>query len=100
MKKFILHFLLQLFIFITVHDYVINEIDRDTQNELLMLDLGLLTQVCDITKDHQLLHDHMLTFFQEDTFAIESCLRCSKNTPIKNLFHDRVQESIYHPPIA
>ncbi len=100
MKKFVLTLLLSAFVFICVHDYIIETIDQDTQSELYLYDAGQISSVCDITQTHEVLHDTLIAID-----VIHSPL-CSQYAIHSATFDETdfsptsFPKGIFYPPIA
>ncbi len=100
MKKFILSLLLSAFVFVSVHDYIIESIDHDTQSELYLYESGQIDAVCDVTKTHEILHESLIA---ADIIFTSLCLSCVSKNAIDTyiqLFPTTSPQSIFNPPIA
>lgn len=100
MKKFILTLLLSAFVFVSVHDYIIVSVDHDTQSELYLHESGQISEVCDSTEIHQILHASLIAI--DTLFYAQSSDKELYITPLNtpNLFPTSSPESIFNPPIA
>ncbi len=100
MKKFVLTLLLSAFVFISVHDYIIESIDQDTQSELYLYDLGAVEAVCDITKTHEVLHDILLVAEVIHAPLLSSfCIHCA-SYDTRHFSPTSITQGIFYPPIA
>ncbi|GEM_PF-7046871 len=103
MRNYILALLLSAFVFITVHDFIIDAKDYDTQTELILEANGQLDfeQMCKVSQLHDSLHEMLLAPDLVPDIKV-------KTEEIKtniNLFHtkyiiDFIPQSLYRPPIA
>ncbi len=103
MKKFILTLLLSAFVFIVVHDYIIGQIDNDTQTELVFLESGHIDtdMMCDVSKLHHHLHECFIGAEYADIISFNDtiCKTFVQNyTPTFNPFN--LLHTLYRPPIA
>ena len=100
MKKLILTLLLSAFVFVSVHDYIIVAVDHDTQSELYLHESGQISEVCQATEMHQMLHASLIAI--DTDFYIQASAKQLYSAPldISNLFPTSLPESIFNPPIA
>jgi len=103
MKNYILSLLLSAFVFIVVHDFVIDVKDHDTQSELIMKASGQIDfeQMCKTSQVHDALHE----MFVAPDLVLKLKLPASEIKTTINLFHptyiiDFIPQSLYRPPIA
>lgn len=81
-KKWILKLLLSAFVFIVVHDFVMNQIDADTQTEIALYKMDKIP-LCDASSLHELLHASMM---------VTPC-RCDVKS-----YHDSYKTHLYKEP--
>ncbi len=103
MKRYILAILLNAFVFITVHDFVLNSIDSDTQQELVLLENNKLTatSICDTSKVHHHLHESLISC-QMQNFDISNDTICKTyvNSYKSQIVPDFTPLNLYRPPIV
>jgi hypothetical protein len=103
MKNYILGFLLSVFVFITVHDYIIAVEDYDTQTELIMEASGQLDfeQMCKISQIHDCLHEMLIAANIEETLHFSKTMIKTQKPLFHNHFYiDFFPGNLYRPPIA
>ncbi len=103
MKRYILAVLLNAFVFITVHDFVLNSIDSDTQQELLLLENNELSQngICDTSKLHHHLHESLISCqMQNEDIMNDTVCKTYVNSYKSRIIPDFTPLSLYRPPIA
>ena len=100
MKKFVFALLMQAFIFVVVHDYVIESIDSETQSELYLYASGQLLEPCDVSKIHQVLHDSMMAIDVLPSVLLVSIMIHESSLYMPQFTLSYSPESIYHPPIV
>jgi len=100
MRKFVLALLLQAFIFVIVHDYVIESIDSETQSELYLYASGQLSQPCDVSKMHQVLHDSMTAVEIPYIMMPEANITDKSQRDMTQFVLSFFPQSIYYPPIV
>ncbi len=100
MRKFILSLLLSAFVFISLHDYIIETIDQDTQRELYLYESGQVSDVCDVTQAHQTLHDSTMAI-NTITYNASSAKSSYTLAHTRNSFVPLApSNTIYFPPIV
>ncbi len=103
MKKTVLSFLLGVFVFVALHDYVIGYIDESTQMELLIIDSQRVSAdtVCSSSLAHYNLHEILdscrIVF---DTIAGLLTKRRDEIVYLATVTDNYIPRSLYRPPIA
>jgi len=102
MKRYILLFLLQTFVFVVIHDYTIWKVDSDTQSEIVVIEHGSVQtdEVCDISKLHHHLHEVLIS--TDISLHQNRDVVCSASVPmyISSIIPFELHSSLYRPPIA
>ncbi len=100
-RKLILRFLLGAFVFMAMHDFIVDYIDSDTQTELYMKNIDNNTILCETSQLHELIHQTLLEFIYSSNLSINPL---SKHI---SLYQDRndiysflLGHKLYRPPIA
>ncbi len=100
MKKFLLTLLLSVFVFVSVHDYIIVAIDQDTQSELYLYESGQIVVVCDVTQTHEALHDALMAVNIVFTPLMVQEYEHGIIAEKTDFFPTPSPQSIFYPPIA
>lgn len=99
-KRWILTLLLSAFVFIVVHDFVMNQVDPDTQTELVLYSAEQ-TPLCDTSSLHELLHASMMvTPCRYEDKGYHDSLKMSHYTEPKTLIFSIHLHSLFRPPIV
>ena len=103
MKKTILSLLLIVFSFIVVHDYVIAEVDNDTQSELILLSSGQIdsSSMCDISQIHHHLHEILIGADLFDHLILnDTHSKTYTGSFLQQFTLSKISNSLYRPPIV
>lgn len=99
-KKQILGLLLSVFVFMAMHDFIIYQIDSDTQTELYMHKIENIA-LCEASALHELIHQTLMNtilLLCSDTYIAYPKTWIFYDTD--NTFSSILQQTLYRPPIA
>ncbi len=103
MKTYILSFLLIVFSFVVVHDFIITAKDHDTQSELILKASGEIDieQMCKLSQLHDILHE-MIVSSDILFLPVLSSFEVSMDVPgFHQTYHPLFSpQNLYRPPIA
>ena len=100
LKRWILTLLLSAFIFVVMHDFVMNKIDPSTQTELTFSKIEQVP-LCDVSSLHELLHASMMvTPCKYEEKSYHDSLKMSHYTEPKTLIFSTHLHSLFRPPIV
>ena len=99
-KKWVLILLLTSFVFVVMHDFVMNKIDPSTQTELTFSQIEQVP-LCDVSSLHELLHASMMVAPCpcEDQGYHDSSNIAPYIEP-KSVISSRYLHSLFRPPIV
>ncbi len=103
MKKSVLLFLLGVFSFIIVHDFVIMTMDGDTQTELVLHESGQLQieAMCDASKLHNHLHESMIVHdIGLCALLPDKDLKAAVIASTTQIIPRDISSKLYRPPIS
>jgi len=99
-KKWILKLLLSAFVFIVVHDFVMNQVDPETQVELTLYKMEHIP-LCDASSLHELLHASMIAIpCRCDAKGYHDSYKTHLYTEPKKPIFSTHLNSLFRPPIV